>query len=398
MMASVTLVYLVTIYLVCLMFVIKSKNFLNPVHVFLLSMVPPYVVFYFVGDTELHRKSYLLYIITVTSFIIGYFYAVAILKLLCSSSIKKAIKKANPGVQYQFKKIKPLLNIFLFIGLIGFVLAAIKAYKFSQLGPGGPLFNLRYANTVLRVDIGIPKYMLLFLHISVLLMILYRKHNYKTILFLALIWAVSSMFTMARTELLLALTSVSAAYYLSSRFIYRDSSLSLKPFIITGVVFSLGFIGIAFATHKIRSSLLSTFLDYYIGPIVAFDRYVLGFNSYTLGWNIFYPFTKLLSILGYQFISGPYVPPGQVNVFTMMAGPYLDYGDIGLVIVPFFLGLVYAIIYRGVVKGDIYFITFYSLFVFPLIISFFAYEYALASWLYYIAILFVVKIWELLQR
>jgi len=82
----------------------------------------------------------------------------------------------------------------------------------------------------------------------------------------------------------------------------------------------------------------------------------------------------------------------------MMAGPYLDYGEVGLVIVPFFLGLVYALIYRRVAKGSIYYITFYSLFVFPLIISFFAYEYALASCLYYVAILFVIKIWEVLQR
>ena len=150
MMATVTLVYLGAIYLACLMFVIKSKDFLNPVHLFLLSMVPPYVLFYFVDGTELHLMTYLLYIITASSFIIGYFYIVVISKLMRSSSIKKT----NPGVQFQFKKINSLLNLFLFIGLVGFVLAASKAFEFSQMGPDGPLFNLRYAAIVLGLDIG----------------------------------------------------------------------------------------------------------------------------------------------------------------------------------------------------------------------------------------------------
>lgn len=394
MMATVTLVYLGAIYLACLMFVIKSKDFLNPVHLFLLSMVPPYVLFYFVDGTELHLMTYLLYIITASSFIIGYFYIVVISKLMRSSSIKRT----NPGVQLQFKKINSLLNLFLFIGLVGFALAASKAFEFSQIGPDGPLFNLRYAAIVLGLDIGYPKYMLIFLQISILLMIIIRAHNYKTILFLTSIWAISSMFTMARTGLLLALTSVFAAYYLRDRFICGDTTFHLKAFIISGVVFILSFFGIALATKRMKSDLWNTFLHYYISPIVAFDQHVLNFDSYSLGWNTFYPFVKLLSILGCQFeISEPYVPPGQPNVFTMMAGPYLDYGAIGLVIVPFFLGLTYAIIYRRVRKGGIYSIAFYSLFIYPLIMSFFAYQYSLASWLYYIIVLSMVKIWEMLR-
>jgi oligosaccharide repeat unit polymerase len=394
MMATVTLIYLVAVYLVCLMFVVKSKDFLNPVHLFLLSMVPPYVLFYFIGGTELNVMTYQLYIITVTSFIIGYSYIVVIARLICSSSIKKA----KPIVQFQAKKINSLLNLFLFIGLVGFVLAASKAFEFSQIGPDGPLVNLRYSTVVLGLDIGFPKYMLIFLQISILLKIINRAHNYKTILFLTSIWTISSMFTMARTELLLALSSVFAAYYLRDRFICGDSNFHLKALIISGFVFILGFIGIAFATKRIKSDLWNTFLFYYISPLAAFDQYVLNFNNYSLGWNTFYPFAKLLSILGFQFeVSVPYIPPGQPNVFTMMAGPYLDYGAIGLVIVPFFWGLVYAIIYRRVRKGDIYFIAFYSLFIFPLIMSFFAYQYSLASWLYYIVILFAVKIWELLK-
>ena len=394
MMATLTLVYLTALYLVSFIFTVKSKDFLNPVHLFLLSMVPPYVLFYFVDGTELNVMTYQLYIITVTSFIIGYYYVVVIIKLMRPSSIKKA----NPNVLLQFKKINLLLNLFLFLGLVGFALASLKAFEFSQMGPEGPLFNLRYAAIVLGLDIGFPKYMLILLHISILLMIISRAHNYKTILFLTLIWSISSMFTMARTELLLALMSVFAAYYLRDRFIYGDSAFHLKAFILSGAVFSLGFIGIAFATKRIKSDLWNTFLHYYISPITAFDQYVLNFDAHSLGWNTLYPFAKFLNILGFQFeILEPYVPPGQPNVFTMMAGPYLDFGVIGLVIVPLLWGCLYAIIYRKVKKGNIYFIAFYSLFIYPLIMSFFAYQYSLASWLYYIIILFIIKIWESLQ-
>ena len=393
MIATITLIYLVIVYLACLLFVVRNKDFLNPLHVFLLSMVLPYITFYFIGDTELHEETYLLYILTVTSFAIGYFYAALIPKLLRAHARVRIIK-TNPNDRFR-SAVKPLLSLFLIIGLAGFVLAAVKAYQFSQMGPRGPLFNLRYANTILGADIGIPKYMLLFLNVAVLSMIVFRKnkHSNKAILILSLIWAISSLFTMARTGLLLAILSVSAAYYLSSRFIYGDPRLSLKPFIVGGFLFGLGFAGVAFATHKIASTLLQTFLNYFIGPIVAFDRYMLGFNSHTLGWNTFYPITKLLSILGYQFHTiGPYVPPGKVNVFTMMGGPYLDYGPVGLVIVPFLLGLMYAFIYRRVKKGNYYYIIFYSLFIFPLAMSFFAYQYALSSWPYYIGILVIIKI------
>ena len=155
----------------------------------------------------------------------------------------------------------------------------------------------------------------------------------------------------------------------------------------------------AVARHTV--DLLNTFFIYYVGPIVTFDRYMLEFNSYTSGWHTFYPFAKLLSIIGFQLEPlepGPYIPPGQPNVFTMMAGPYVDYGVIGLVIVPFFLGLIYSIIYTYVRRGNIYFITFYSLFTYPLALSFFAYQYSLASWLYYIIILFVIKCMELFPK
>jgi len=401
MIATITLIYLVIAYLVCLIFVIRNRDFLNPLHIFLLSMVLPYITFYFVGDTKLHEETYLLYILTVASFVIGYFFAALIPKLLRAHARIRVVKTDSNG---QFlSTVKPLVNLFLIIGLAGFVLGAIKAYQFSQMGPGGPFFNLRYANIVLRLDIGIPKYMMLFLRVAVLLMIIFRKKRYsnKTILVFALIWAVSSMFTMARTELLQAILSISVAYYLSNCFIYWHHRLSLKPFITGFFFFGLGFTGIAIVTHRVASNLLHTFLLYFIGPITAFDRYALGFNSRSLGWYTFYPIAKLLSIFGYQshmINLYLYVPPGEVNVFTMMGGPYLDYGPVGLAIVPFLLGIIYALIYRRVKKGNYFYIIFYSLFTFPLAVSFFAYQYSLATWLYYMVILVIIKIWVVVQR
>lgn len=394
MIATMTFMCILIVYLLCLYYTFKNKNLLHPINIFLTSMVPPYVIIY-LTNVELHTYTSLFYLITIISFILGYFYLLFVIAVYPNVTSSRTCPNLDPRSQLRFNKIKHILYIFILIGLVGFMLGLFKAYEFSQMGPSSAFFNLRYATIVLDMDIGFPKYMLLFLHISTLLMIIYRKYNYSIIL--ASIWCITSFFTMARTELLLAILSIVSAYYLSSRFIYRDT-ISSKPFIMAGIIFIIFFFGIAFVTHRINPrGLLSTFIDYYLYPIITFDQYVLGYDKYTFGWYTLYPFTKFLSIIGCQsepLEIGPYIPPGQPNVYTMMGGPYIDYGNIGLIIVPFFLGLIYAIIYRGVIKCNIYSIVFYSLYTYPLVLSFFAYQYSLASWLYYLSILFIIKCWD----
>ena len=123
MIATATLIYLLTIYLLCLRYVIRERDFFNPVNIFLLSMIPPYVIYYFINKLKLPVNEYLLYkldidtyflyTLTIMSFIIGYLYIALIIKLINLS----ARKKSNPHscISTQLNSIKSSLNLNIFI-------------------------------------------------------------------------------------------------------------------------------------------------------------------------------------------------------------------------------------------------------------------------------------------
>lgn len=241
MIATFVLVYLLALYVACYFVIRKTKDYLNPLHIFLAIMLLPYLVFYCSNITLLHEKTYWFYIITVTFFVLGYLF-IALIPIFIHQNKMRQFSNTK-DISKIVSSLKPLLNLFCIIGLIGFGLGAMKAFQFSKLGPGGFFFNLRYANTYLRLNIGIPKYMMLFLHVALLSIIVLRKKKYnnKYVFFLIFIWLFSCIFTMARTGFLQAILSISTAYYLSSRFIYKDPHPSLKPFFYCGLFFCLIF-------------------------------------------------------------------------------------------------------------------------------------------------------------
>lgn len=229
------------------------------------------------------------------------------------------------------------------------------------------------------------------------MLIVNRKHwnvPFKTILFLGLIWSVSFLFTMARTELLLCLITIFSSWSLSTKYIYKNKA-NYKSFILMVIIFLIGFFMTAVVTNKVRGNFINTFSVYLGYPIISFDKYIIGTPNIGNGSIVFYPIFKFLSVISrnpsFSTSNVINIPPGVPNVFSAIQGPYIDFGKYGVVFIFFLLGIVYRTIYELVRKGNIWFMIFYCFLIFPLVMSFFAYTFSYVSWIYYLILLLILK-------
>lgn len=94
-------------------------------------------------------------------------------------------------------------------------------------------------------------------------------------------------------------------------------------------------------------SYVESYLLYSTGSFTAFSEYLkTAIPNSTQGWALFYPWFKLLSRFGlienpgfsfiYEFV---YIPMG-FNVFTYLRDIYSDFGMLGIIIVPYLLGII----------------------------------------------------------
>jgi oligosaccharide repeat unit polymerase len=133
------------------------------------------------------------------------------------------------------------------------------------------------------------------------------------------------------------------------------------------------------------------FLQYLLGPLAAFDRFLNEPSYLHLGENVFRTFHAILYRL--DVISAPpqeliqeFVPiPFLTNVYTVYYTYILDFGLIGAFIFIFLIGLFHSSLFYKAKTGDPYYIFFYAILVHPLITSFFNDQYfsILSHWIQY---------------
>jgi len=288
-----------------------------------------------------------------------------------------------------------IIAVFLTIGLVGFVLGTLNTIEIAQSGPRGILYNIRAGRTKQHIGLGVASFLLPFLHIGVLMMIIrgYRARQYTPF---AAFWLLSVGFTLARTKLLLCLLALTTAYYLRKT-VFENRRVGVKPVVFLISVLGGGFIFIGSILDKLDSGALSGILFYFTIPITTFDESIrpLGrcvdsvFEAMTL-----YPLNRVFKKLGMSSTLQYQCEVPQGVAKSMLSMPVLDFGMVGVLVVPGVIGVFYGLVYSQVKIESQYMILFYSLAAFPLAISFYGYDFERVVWPYYLAIITALYVIE----
>lgn len=390
-MPEITLLIILAAFILILFYSILIKDIFNPASIFIVSITAGYLAYYFYwykynSITHVKPESYMLYLLGVYAFITGY--------LLIECVIKKR-KKTMELPKYP-QRYLTYANLFLIIGIIGFLINIIQALPYVMNNPSNWAFELRYANAISGIKYS-GRYLLLFLQISTVIQIINRKIwkiSNEKIFFMVSIWMISSLLTMARTELFLCLISTMLAFIYSTRW----SNLKYKPNFKVICAFlpllTFGFCYFAKLTGRLGEGFLNIFLKYLGYPLIAFNDFILGQACTTSGANTFYVLKQLLHIMKVNTVmvdrSNIQIGPGDFNVFTFLQGPYMDYGILGIIIIMFVLGIGYRLLYTYVRNGNIWAKTYYCFVSFPLIMSFYDFIFEYSLWIYFLIILLLV--------
>lgn len=395
----VSVVLLTGLFLVSVVYTFKNKDVLNPLLIFLTPItLGHWLYFLFLSDSyTLNPKTTFMLNFSVISFMVGYFWVVILPRI-------KSKRSPETNINLAFQSFEKVKKPFFLIGVIGFILGLIYAYKHGMSGPANFLYNLRYTTTVDQMSYGVVPYLLLFLHIVLLISVCGRKQEFsfgkKKILAMYVMLIASSFFTMSRTTLVMFVISCVGAYLFSSKYIYKEKKVNYKLLFSSLAFFiSLSWI-VADATNKVNLRGSNFLFSYLANPIIAFDSWVYESPIDTKGSQTFAPLFKILSALGVNTPSSEIhlgLNNGDFNVFTFMKDPYMDFGEIGLYAYCLALGIFIGIMYKKARAGNPYWVVLYSLFLYPLLMSFYANQFNLSSLVYYMIILFFVYFLEKLK-
>lgn len=387
---EITILIIIALFVISILVARNNEDWLNPLIVFITPVTLQYCIYYFFISDKLTPTTNKLFATSSIIFFIGFFYY----KLTSRSSLSQ--------IKYVQSEIPLHLESRMFmIGITGFGLEAIKAYQLG-FAPGGDVFyNLRSrANEV--EETGIGGYLILILHI----IILYKIYNInpqkqdtkltKQAIFGVILLLIASVFTVARTALSLYLFSIMGLLYYKRR--GEKNKSPAKLFVFFFLIFMIFSYLFASLTNKVESDAGGFFLTAYLGsPIVAFDRWILNIPHHTYGTNTFAFIFKLLSLIGFstkiESIDTIYFASlSEFNVYTFMSKPYIDFGEYGLYICLFLCGFVYSYFSSEMnkfIKPTWISVLTYSIFLQPLMLSFYEWQCTSSMMLYY---LLVVKI------
>lgn len=382
-----TLLVIVFFMLISFVLSIFLKDIFNPLTLMIVPIGVGYLLYY-INVSQYYvvsGKTNTLYILSLFSFTFGFAWMFFLLN-------KKSNSKLDTIGKIAYESFNKVRKPFLVIGLIGTLLGSVLSLQRGFSGPGSFFFNLRYANTIENQSLGISEYLVLFLHVYLLFIIIFReqrKGSIYRIIFLTTLFLSTAVYTMARTNLLMGLASIAACYVLSNKYLFRIKVktkilvVTVGAFIILTYLFALG-------TGKDGDNFFMTYMAY---PITAFDTWIVDSNIQANGTETFGLFYKIFASLNLiEFSSVDLgLNNGVFNTFTFMSAPYLDFGVSGLIFVFLGLGVLYGYIYIQVRKGNPFWILYYSILIYPLIMSFYEYQFNLTSYVYYALILFFVK-------
>lgn len=372
----ITLIFSIIILLILLVYIVIKKDFINPIILFLIPLVTGYILYYFyyfeyIGIPPLKDTTYVSFNLMLIGFILGYLYLP--LKVNKKNEFKYTLKNTF------------FLNVLLCIGIIGFVINLLQVIKWGLSGPSNFFFNIRYANTIDRKTLYGSHFMLI-IHVYVIIQLLVDEKKNSKIYFYIFIWFVSTFFAMARTDLLLFISTICIAISLRSSNAIKIR-INKKVFLLIGLFLFLFFIS-GSLTKKIEDNYLDSFINYLSYPLISFDTYIEPLAATYKGQNIFILIYKILGLPTVDLLN---LKRGTFNVFTAMSAPYLDFGILGIFPIFFIIGLGYRYVYTKVKQNNIFFKILFCFIAFPLLMSFYDFTFNYTVFIYYLIIIFIFK-------
>jgi oligosaccharide repeat unit polymerase len=220
-----------------------------------------------------------------------------------------------------------------------------------------------------------------------------KSKKFKLIisLFIAVVYAI---FSTSRTAFFFLLLTILGLKIFRSQFKLRHVALFTFIILTIYTVFDLMLAKAGSFDDPLLDNLGDIqiiFLQYLLGPLSAFDRFLSEPSYLHFGDNVFRTIYVLLYNLGIS--SAPpteliqeFIPvPFLTNVYTIYYTYILDFGIIGAVIFIFLFGLIHSSLFYKAKTGHPYYIYFYAILVHPLITSFFNDQYfsILSHWIQY---------------
>jgi oligosaccharide repeat unit polymerase len=220
-----------------------------------------------------------------------------------------------------------------------------------------------------------------------------KSKKFKTIISL-IIAIVYSIFSTSRTAFFFLLLTILGLKIFRSQFKLRHLAFFTLIILTIYMVFDLMLAKAGSIDDSLFDNLGSIqiiFLQYLLGPLSAFDKFLSEPSYLHYGENVFRTLYAVLYNLGIS--SAPpteliqeFIPvPFLTNVYTVYYTYIIDFGIIGAFIFIFLFGLIHSSLFYKAKTGHPYYIYFYAILVHPLITSFFNDQYfsILSHWIQY---------------
>jgi len=344
--------------------------------------------------------------------IIGSFVCFSIGSLFITIIFK--IKNKNFFSKIDEKKLLRVIYFLFFIGLIGFLVnvndifrryglsGIIESWRYVRGEFGVNFFELPFSMNILNVPLS-------FLYIN-----LFKKKRIRVFIIMAFSLLVLPL-AFQKTNFIKAIVLTFFVYVL-----IKEKVSTIKPFIITICVCLLFFITYWIFSYqrdpytyyvqnlgfKIPNKILAylsqpyTYLSASFPTFQALTEDNAGLEiyrkNYPIGFEVFNPIYYMLSkfdnsITSERFLSEVYYIPIGFNVYTYLGNIYKDFGVIGTLIIPFFIGFVSTLIYLKVVKnGQLAYAFPYSIICWCIFITFFSNHFFYLNNWYFFLILFLI--------
>ena len=312
------------------------------------------------------------YLISIISFDLSYY---------ATTFILKSIDKRQNLI---IKSYKPKYNLlFHTIGIVGIFWLLSGAFRIYMSSPLS--FFLAARNAALNNDheyFGFGTHFVMMYQVYLLFKMV--SNNIKLSLYIKLFVVVSIIISLCKMEKISLLIILPSLFcILEYKRINFGFKYDTKKLLILFMICL--FIVVLFPILRNNSDFsygLEHILKYFVKGIWTFedcvyDKWIVGDYKAILGKFLY----KIIPDLNIKYkiatIDG-------FNVYTYLAGMYVANGLISIILVNFLLGLIYSILYYLFRKGNQIFGVFYCFYIYPLILSFFSYTFALNNYLYYL--------------
>jgi oligosaccharide repeat unit polymerase len=365
--------------------IFKTKDVFNPVGIFSLIWIFTIGLSNFklsAWQTNWSTKMWVVVSLVYLSFLLGYF-------LVRRMKIGKetSFLSGEPSEE-KFKKFIYILFIVCFIAYIADVAKSGFLPIFAQEMGAYKAFGIRFVH-YFTVSLVL---------VNLLITLYYFKYKKISKMFI-LIYIISFLctFTLLSRQLLILLvvTTVITVHYL------------FKKIKIThlGLIMLVGFIGFAIlgnlrsnsANYIIEvgrmtggvDSPIFTWLYLYLGySYENLNYYINNFNDLFWGSISFFPvfaFTLTKGFIQTDLIK--FLPYSDLTTGTMAYDFYLDFGIIGVIVLPLLIGGLSSFMYSKLKQNSFFSVIFYAMIAHNLLFAFFINFFANTSWVFYIGIL-----------